>query len=315
MKYYDFLLAIQEYVKKRLGENYTINLNRIFKNNGTEQDGLVIFRKGDDIAPNIYMNDYYDSYKNGMSVELVAEEVIHRYKEEILDNRYSKFDLAFEFDSVKEKIIYRLVNYEKNRQLLSNAPHICFLDLAITFHIVVNTDKKQMATIRITNDLSEQWGTNTTELFSLAQKNTPKKMPVCIRSMDEVIYDILKREREQLACEQGYDWEDDLVQIIDDMEREPRTAIYVLTNNIGVNGATTLLYENVMDQFANEIQSDFYILPSSIHELILVPFQSEMGKESLENIVSEVNQTQVAYNEILSDRVYLYQRATNTLTY
>jgi hypothetical protein len=90
--------------------------------------------------------------------------------------------------------------------------------------------------------------------------------------------------------------------------------MYILSNFKGINGASCLLYENVLSEFAQLIQSDFYILPSSIHEIILVPYDKAILKEALAEMVEEVNRTQVSGDEVLSDRVYFYSRKNNSLT-
>jgi hypothetical protein len=90
--------------------------------------------------------------------------------------------------------------------------------------------------------------------------------------------------------------------------------MYILSNHKGINGATCLLYENVLYEFAQLIQSDFYILPSSIHEIILVPYDKTISKETLADMVKDVNRTQVARDEVLSDRVYFFSRKNNAIT-
>jgi hypothetical protein len=84
--------------------------------------------------------------------------------------------------------------------------------------------------------------------------------------------------------------------------------MYVLTNYKGINGASCLLYPEILDQIGDKLNADFYILPSSIHELILIIDDGKMNPISLREMVCEVNQTQVAADEVLSDQVYYYSR-------
>ena len=84
--------------------------------------------------------------------------------------------------------------------------------------------------------------------------------------------------------------------------------MYILTNQKGINGASCLLYPDVMNKLSEEFQSDFYVFPSSIHELILVPTHDNKSNNEYSNMVREINATQVAREEVLSDHVYYYSR-------
>ncbi len=90
--------------------------------------------------------------------------------------------------------------------------------------------------------------------------------------------------------------------------------MFILTNESRLNGATCMLYENVLDKFANEIKSDLYILPSSIHEVIILPKKEWYKKSDLESMINEVNTDNLSVDEILSDRVYMFERKNGILT-
>lgn len=91
-------------------------------------------------------------------------------------------------------------------------------------------------------------------------------------------------------------------------ELEQKIGVYMLTNDTGINGAFCLLYDDVIKNFAKEQNWNVYILPSSVHELMLVPEQEDTALEFLAELVVEANQTAVGLIDLLSDNIYYYDR-------
>jgi len=109
--------------------------------------------------------------------------------------------------------------------------------------------------------------------------------------------------------------DDENLDIFNKMDSDDISAdMFVLTNISRINGAACMLYEDVLSNFANSIDSDLYILPSSIHEVIIVPQVNNLDKTELCQMVKEVNAEGVADDEILSDHVYVYNRTNHTIT-
>jgi hypothetical protein len=307
--YNSFVNEITGKVKKLMGEEYSAQIYKVTKNNAMELDSLVLLKQGKNFAPNIYLLPYYEAYTEGVSVKELAERLCVIYKNStipILDEEFS-----YSFEEMKPYVIYRVVSYERNKKLLEQVPHIKYLDLAITYHCLVRDDDDGIGTIRITNEHMLLWKSSLQELHALATGNTKTLFPSTIRSMGEVIKGMFtdemllsgeKLNEEMLDC------------ILYDDINTNQHKMYILSNLKGINGASCLLYEDVLREFAKQIQSDFYILPSSIHEIILVPFHSTINKESLGEMVRDVNRTQVARDEVLSDRVYYFSRKSNIIT-
>ncbi len=307
VSYNTFINDITEIVRGKMGPEYSIRIYKVTKNNSLELDSLVVMKEGKNFAPNIYLMPYYEAYLQGAGLEELADQlcVIYRnYNQPIEDG-----SLNYTFEEMKPNIIYRLVSYEKNHKLLKSIPHIKYLDLAITFHCLVHNDPEGIGTIRITNEHINMWKISVQELKLQAAKNTKKHFPPAIRSMDEII-------RSMLEAEAGNDGEltEDLMQnLLPDREASNGHKMYVLTNRQGINGATCLLYKKILRTFSGQIQKDLYILPSSIHEVILVPYDPAISKETLAQMVKEVNGTQVAREEVLSDKVYFYSWKENAI--
>lgn len=325
MEYNQFLNSITECIQWKVDGEYEVKRNHIMKNNSIELDGIVFFKEGDNISPNIYLNHYYSRYQNGESVDAIANEIIHLYHKGMEAKEVSDYQFEFTFESMKPVIVFRLVNYKQNKQFLTGVPHIRFLDLAITFQCLVKHDGDGIGTVRITNDHLVEWNVTVKELMQLASKNTKRLFPPKIRTMREVMVDILKNDFnkvsgndeeavDHLSCNQDEEMEDLIAQLLGDKERvDSQVPMYVLSNESGINGASAMLYNNELKQFAMELDQDFYILPSSIHEVILVPFSKEIQREQLMDMVKDVNMTQVPKEDILSNKVYLYHRETNVI--
>lgn len=308
--YENFIGEITEMVKKKMGGEYSIQTYKVTKNNSLELESIVILQKGKNYAPNIYLLPYYEAYIQGADMEELVNglcNVYYKYSAPPLNE-----DFTYSYEDIKTYIIYRLVNYERNKKLLEKIPHIKYLDLAITFHCLVREDVDGIGTIRITNEHLKMWGSSVEMLLSQATKNTQKLFPPSIRSMDEVILAMLHEERKE---DKENELSDQLLgSILGDQNCSNQHKMFILTNEKGINGATCLLYENILKKFSDQIHTDFFILPSSIHEVILVPYDKTITKEALKEMVRDVNYTQVARDEVLSDQVYYYSRKNNAIS-
>lgn len=305
--YNSFIKELTALVKEMMGEEYTARIYKVTKNNSLELDSLVLLKEGKSFAPNIYLLPYYEAFMEGVEIKELAERlcnIYHSCTNPIVNEKFS-----YSFEDMKRNVIYRLVNYEKNQKLLEHLPHIRFLDLAVIYHCLVHDEEDGIGTIRITNEHLKFWNISLKELQQFAVRNTRKIFPPVIKSMEEVIKGILSDE-----CFEASDLSEDLYEEADDDQYADRHRMFVLSNPKGINGATCLLYENVLKKFSDCLQADLFILPSSIHEIILIPYEKTITREALAAMVRDVNRTQVASDEVLSDRVYFYSRKNNEIT-
>ncbi len=326
MEYQQFLTDIKDCIRWKVSDDYEVKINHVTKNNAVELDGLVLFREDYNISPNIYLNQYYGRVQEGECVEDLADEILNVYYTAMENQQVKEFELELSLEKMKTGIIYRLVNYEQNRKVLMEVPHIRFLDLAITFHYLAKQDEEGIGTVRITNELLKQWGISVRELYLIANENTVRLFPPNISTMDEVIEGILRSDLRKMFDYQTLSEEENQVeeesmdvlisQMLADMrEHSSDITMYILSNTAGINGASVMIYKNVIRDFACQKNHDFYILPSSIHEVILVAYDESMSREELRKMVNEVNTTQVPEEEVLSDKVYLYKRDTNRIEF
>lgn len=322
MNYEQFINDVQESIKKILGDNFRVSVHKVLKNNDIELEALTITERDSYISPTIYLNQYFTEYKERKSLEDVINEIICLY-EEHRDKMLFDVELFKDYSKIKEKIAFKLVNARQNEKLLKDVPYIPLLDLAIVFYCMVDSDHLGNATAMIHHSHMEMWGVEVSKLYELAVKNTPRILDYELRSMNDILKEMLVSDltvNKALADKvmdvslQPDEIEEIASQLIGDMHgSRDDVQMYVLTNKQKINGAACMLYDGVLKEFANEKEDDIYILPSSIHEVILVPGTNDITREQLNCMVREVNSEEVDAGDILSDHVYMYRRDTGQI--
>lgn len=289
MEYKEFVEYIKMNAGYIAGEGGNITINHVIKNNGCEMDGLVIMEKGKDIAPTIYLDSFYELYTNGENIKNIIRQIEVIY-EQNKNNVTFDVNILKHFDTIKDKIVYKVVNYRSNEKLLEQVPHKRILDLAVVFYCLLDNEYGRSATALIYNNNLKNWNVTIDDVYKAALKNTPDLLHSKISSMAALFE----------KCGVNVDGEE-----VDLKDYVP-SDMYVLTNESKLNGAACILYENVLYDFAQKLGADLYILPSSVHEVILLPKLSMFEKDELVNMVKEVNTEGVAADEVLSDHVYEY---------
>ena len=297
MEYKEFVEYIKMNAGYIAGEGGNITINHVIKNNGCEMDGLVIMEKGKDIAPTIYLDSFYELYTNGENIKNIIRQIEVIY-EQNKNNVTFDVNILKHFDTIKDKIVYKVVNYRSNEKLLEQVPHKRILDLAVVFYCLLDNEYGRSATALIYNNNLKNWNVTIDDVYKAALKNTPDLLHSKISSMAALFE----------KCGVNVDGEE-----VDLKDYVP-SDMYVLTNESKLNGAACILYENVLYDFVQKLGADLYILPSSVHEVILLPKLSMFEKDELVNMVKEVNTEGVAADEVLSDHVYEYNRTERLIT-
>lgn len=297
MEFTNFTTLVQREVEKRAGENYRVKLNDVMKNNGVVLRGITLMQDDSNISPTIYLNPYYDAYENGdTTIGTVIDEVIDTYERNKI-NRSIDMKFFLNYETVRSRIIFKLINTEKNRELLRDVPYIPFHDLSIVFQCLVSEERFGNASILIHNVHLQLWKVNARELYECALENTPLLQGYELADMNTVL--------EEMKALGGIDDEE-----IEDMQQE--VPMYVLSNKSRINGASCILYKDILKDIAMVVDKDLYVLPSSIHEVILLPSDGTQESEQLKEMVREINQSQVEKEEVLSDSVYYYRRSDDS---
>lgn len=286
------------YMPDRL-KNATVSVIPVEKVN-IKLDGLLIKYPDKTCLPIIYINDLYKHYMVCNDFDTVIMSALNSFLP-VFDEVFNIGDIDEFLKNGTEKITFQLINTEKNSELLSTLPHREFLDLSIIYRLIVKNDASGVHSIKITKELAKMIDMDESQLYDMAVVNTEKLFPPVVKNLVDIT--------RQSLIEDGFNAEmiDELIPIT----TSPMPMI-IITNNRNLDGAAVILYKNVLNEIANKLKSDLYLLPSSIHEIIAI--QAGDDPDILSEIVSEINKEEVSDEDILSDSVYLYRRETGKIT-
>lgn len=291
-----FAGAVKGVMEAVYGSRYSISIQTVEKNNGACLTGLVIGEEGINVGLAVYLESLFAQYQDGLAIEAVCREVMRVYGENRVAQDFDSSVVA-DFNQAKNRICFKLVNAEKNSRLLADVPYIPYHDLAVVFYILVSKDAGGAGTVLVRNGFMDKWGADAQTLYPIAVENTQRIFRGRVQSMESIIAGLVE---EMQDVGEFYD-----IPVISG----DAFPMYIATNYDKFNGASVLLYPNLLRDFAERIGCDFFILPSSVHELIFLPDTEKMDVEYMKMMVREVNGSEVADDEILSDSVYFYSRA------
>lgn len=292
-----FADTVRSVVESYLGTAYRVRLEQVTKNNGVTLTGLIIQNQESNLAPTIYLDAFYERYVAGERMAELCLEIIQLQE---TNKQTEDFDtsLITDFSRVSTRICYKLVNAERNRELLAEAPHKRFHDLAIVFYVLVSQEATVTATITVRKNLQELWDVDEDTLFTLALQNTQRLFRGSVVSMENLFLEVA----EELNAEETMEFYDMVV------KDDGVISMYMASTQDGVHGAGIIFYDGLLRKFAEKVQSDFYLLPSSIHEMIFVPVSIGIPVADIKQMVRDINAAEVAPEEVLSNHVYYYSR-------
>ena len=281
-----FYESLREELLVRCPVGMEISFQTITRNNDVRLHGCLLRRNESHIAPTLYMENFYDLYKDGMSVGETADAMLKICVNSLDDVR--EFEFAPEdWESVRKMIGMKVLGYERNPELLQRVPYIRYEDLAVVFIFVLKEAGITGGVAVITSELSGLWGISAEELFAQARQSAPVLLEPVVSNIRNMIGDCPEEVEE----------------IIDDPENA--VDMYILTNKSQTYGASALFYPGLLEKITDYLGGGFYILPSSVHEVILIP-EAAGEPDALRRMVQEVNRCEVPEDMILSDNVYYY---------
>ena len=279
-------------------DDVTINIREVYKNNDSHLTGLIFIEKNNTLSPTLYVNDCFEGYKHGIPLKASAAYLKAVY----LSTRGTKFletDMIYDFDKCKSNIFYKLVNRKANANQLKEMPYIPFLDLAIIFNINIKDCNDNNASIKISNELMKVWNIqDVNHLYQYAQRNTETIFGYAEIKLTDLI--------DQLS--ENYDLSDEI-----DISDCDDTDMIVITNKYKNYGASCILYNNILRHLYDIMDGEYYLLPSSIHEFIAIPYTDDTDGKYIQEMLQSVNHDCLRYEEILSNNIYYYNSITNQL--
>lgn len=291
MEFLQFVNAVEYVAKNKMTKEVSLEVREVTKNNGNQRVGITISERGCKISPTIYMEPFYERYQEGYSVEQAADDLITIYQRARVEGKFN-VDFLKNYEHVRDRVVCKVIHQKKNREVLKQIPHMKCLNLAVVCYVLLEIPQKGNATVMVDDEIRRMWRISEEELFRNACKNTERKLPYQFARLDDMLRDISKEEVEEFC------------------DRQP---IYVLTNESRSYGAVSMLYCELLKHISEVLGQGFYVVPSSVHEVLIVPESSGFKKNELEDMLNEVNKSEVEPDEILSEKVYYYSRKADRL--
>ncbi len=283
-------------LRDELGKRYDIEDIRVIsykKNNGVFVEGVSVKLKGCNTMPCVY-SEHLDAIRTETELEAVVARLAERFEGAIENALRAQLPTDIDFENSKGRIILSLINYEMNRDRLENCPHIVFNDLAVTFRLLFDIDDSNASTL-IDDTIASFWGVGTEELWNIAIENSVRDLPVCIEKLEDVLMRFTGNE------------------VLMDPD-EISNPFYIVTNRRLYFGAASILYKDVPADIYENTGCNYYILPSSVNELIIVPENVCDDKQFLKGMVESVNKTLYNRTDFLSDSVYYYDHDEKSIS-
>lgn len=299
MGFEEFIENVFEAIRVKAGGAFQIKKHDVIKNNNVKRTGINVMKSEEDIGSCVYLDELYREYETaGMRFEEIVDEVyrlIVKHEEEAPDVDISGFR---NWETVHGDIYAKLINAEQNKELLEKIPHRAFMDLAVVYYAVArDSAREDIGTILIYNGHMEMWEQDEENLYQTAMMNMRADGEADLATIETIVKRIVPDFIFPAASDNA-----------------PRnTSMYILTNRSKRFGAAEILDKRTLRMIADKVGDRFIVLPSSLHETIVLPPKDETEYGRLADMVREVNDTDVDVEERLSYHVYVYSRDEEAL--
>ena len=293
MEYESFKKEFTEDIKEKLYEmgygDVDIKINNIKKVN-RDYEAMNVVPEGGVMGVSFNLEEIFTKFEQSGDYDSVLKNTTSFVANGIDTAPKTDIDNLLNYEEMKNKLSIEVISAEANKELLLNIPHDRIEDLAAVYRFVLKSESTGKASILVSNEMMQKMGITHEQLKNDALYNAPIIRPAVIKGMNEVIKELMGKEAYELANGTG----------------NVEESVYVATVPDKDSGAGVLSYQNFMDQAAERVGGDFFILPSSIHEILIVKDDGEMKAELLRNMVQQINRTELMPEDKLSDNVYHY---------
>lgn len=261
--------------------------------------GMTVRKDDQTIAPTINLNHYYEMFQEfDENLDIVMQQVADLVT---LKPIHIDMGMFMNYEIAKEHLFIRVSDAERNDEILERLPHKRIENLAITYHIVADIGDEGIGSTPITYQMLRGYGITEEQLHQDALENSPKIFPAKVEAIGSMMN---KMMREDMRHSGMSDEEIDLY--FENMGLNEPNPLTVVTNEHQTNGAAVLFYPGQMEKLGESVKGDFFILPSSTHEVLILPDDGGMTYQELKAMVMEINSTQVSPEDRLADEVYHY---------
>lgn len=252
-------------------------------------EGICIREIGAEVAPVIYLESYYNNYLAGADMDDIIHDMVDLYREEartvIKHNEFSGNTYS------RSNLFLRALSYDNNKEFLKDSIYEKIGDIVIEVRYLMMDDGHRIGSTSVGNADIARWGVSRKEIFEQAKENTPELFPVRYGTLENFLH------------------------VKTDEETDIGMTILVVTNERGSNGATYIAYPEMIDSILQQygLEGNCYILPSSIHELLVLP-EDENVLAYYSDVVRDINMHEVSREDFLSDNIYKFDAKEKTIT-
>ena len=288
-----FCADVERALSEYYGEEANVQVRDVMKNNNITLKGLSVAIPGKTVMPTIYLEHFYELYLGGLTFGETVAQIVRFLRE---NDKEEKLDVSFftEYEKVKDKIFPKLINAQLNAVLLEKVPHRKFLNLAVVFYVELRLPGDALGSVLVYEEHRTRWGATLAQLQAQAMQNAATIYPAEFMPMEELLSQIAPEKSAEIALPNAL-------------------RMYVVSNTKRCFGASVMLYDSFLEKACMHVGERFAILPSSIHELILVPVDCYETAVGYAGLIGTVNAESVDEMEVLSDVAYYYDRDAGVL--
>lgn len=273
-------------LSRKLGGSYRVSIQQVLKTN-QKMDGLTILREGNHISPTVYLDAFYTDLGNGKPLDEVVDNILQVYESIKVYPNHFDVSAITDFRYVKSHLYVELINRHLNGELLQDVPHSLFLDdFAVTVRCLIGAQAGETASFLVHNSHLGMWRVSQEALIPIAIQNTKEMLGIDVRDIRDVIAELCA---------------------FTPSEGPAGMPMWVMTNRRKLSGASTVLFDDCLKDFAGE-HGSFYVIFSSLHEALLLPTPDSSNLNDITRINQEVNAAQLLEGEILGTKAYFYSR-------
>lgn len=275
------------------------------------EENIICKVKGEASESIISLNQCYRIYLESRSLPSTIESICKTLSDALKPGIMDVISSLSNFSKWKDRITLTAVNYQNHADRLANTVHRRIGEFALYYTIFLDDKGKGGRAVHVGPEKLQEWGMRESQLFEIAMKNTVKENPPVFFAMENMLLKTQADEfeafcREILGCDRNVISED---MFVTDHEKS-MVNMYVLSTMSCIGGAVALFYPGVLQKIANQFDSGFYVIPSSVHECIIIPSLNGSSLADLRGMLAFVNHTELPLREQLSSNIYLYDKDT-----
>ncbi len=286
---------IREFLPEEIRESVVVSVHPKRKANDVQQYGLMMRMGTEKVSPNFHLEDAWKEYESGMEMQEVLGNLVQEYMKYRDIQKHIHVDESMEYEAVKDRVVYQVLNKEANR---NNLRERIYTDIGQGFVKVYAIHQKlngfgTEGSIAITHDVVKRFEYDAEEIREDAEENTPRIYPAVFAPVGQILDDAGQGESAS--------------------NNTAEMELHVLTNTAVHWGAGALFYPGMQEKIAEQFGRNYYVLPSSVHEVMIAPEKPGIRDGKLEQIVRRINREKVSREDFLSNKVLFYDREKGQL--